>query len=64
MTQTDKEKIKVRKMTLTDKEKIEEAVKFINEIMRLHKTEEYPLGFQQKTFTREQLEEIKAILEK
>ena len=51
-------------MTLTDKEKIEEAVKFINEIMRLHKTEEYPLGFQQKTFTREQLEEIKAILEK
>jgi len=39
-------------------------VKFINEIMRWRKTEEYPHGVREKTFSRKQLEEIKKILEK
>nr|AIF04383.1 hypothetical protein [uncultured marine thaumarchaeote KM3_173_E01] len=52
-----------KKNIVNDKKKIEEAVKFINEIMRWHKTEEHPYGVQQKTFSRKQLEEIKNILE-
>ena len=48
----------------SSKEKIEEAVKYINEIMAWRKTEEYPHGVQNKTFTRATLEEIKKILEK
>ena len=53
-----------KKNIVNDKEKIEEAVKYINEIMAWRKTEEYPHGVQNKTFTRATLEEIKKILEK
>ena len=49
---------------MNDKEKIEEAVKYINEIMAWHKTKEAPHGAQSITFTREELEEIKNILGK
>ena len=53
-----------KKNIVNDKEKIEEAVKYINEIMRWRKTEEHPHGVQNKTFSREKLEKIKKILEK
>ena len=49
---------------MNDKEKIEEAVKYINEIMAWRKTKEAPHGVQSVTFTREKLEEIKNILGK
>ena len=49
---------------MNDKEKIEEVVKFINEIMAWRKTEEHPHGVQSKTFARGTLEEIKNMLGK
>ena len=60
MKLTDKEKIKVRKMTLTDKKKIEKALELIIsfEPLEMYRGEEDPE-------TSERLvEEIKKILEK